>query len=133
MFREPQEQPFHLHAAAGVKQWLQLARTQVPQPLEQHVGLMERLAFRHLVEQFEDRALGRRRHERPVPLVPSLLHVAAANQRIACFAVDVQDHVIREQPLRVMEYEPALKVEFQDPARTSVHPVKMDLAQRCRG
>jgi len=77
--------------------------------------LMEGLAL-GTRQAFQDRALRRRRHERPVPFAPSLPHVAAAHERIVASLSTFQDHIVRKQPFRVVEYEPALEMELQDPA-----------------
>ena len=57
---EEKEQPFHLDAFAIGKKFLQAARAEVRHSLSQHIDLMESLAARQFIKQFEQGALGRR-------------------------------------------------------------------------
>ena len=63
--------PNHKNSRFTFTARLQLARAQVRQALEEHVGLMDVSRSGYRVEQFKNRALRHRRHERPVPLSPS--------------------------------------------------------------
>ena len=67
---EEEEQAFHLHILAIGEECLQAGRAQCRQALHHHVDLMEALAIGQFIEKFEDRTLGRRDDERPVPLSP---------------------------------------------------------------
>src|SRR6185437_7047110 len=100
-------------------------RTQVPQSLEKHVGLMKRLAFWHFIEQFEDSAFRRRDHERPLPFSPRLPYIAAAHEYIVGFFTGIHDDVVREQSLCIVQNEPALQIQLEDPGWTLVCAIQM--------
>src|SRR5262249_20587273 len=74
--REPEEQALDLDALAVDEKRLQPLGAEGAKPLHQDVRLVERLALRHFFEQFENRALGRRERQRPIPMSPRLLHEA---------------------------------------------------------
>ena len=76
-FREPEEQPLYLDVLAIGEQRLKPARAQVAQALHQNIRLMEGLALRNLIEQFEDGAFRRRYGQGPFPVSPGLLREAA--------------------------------------------------------
>src|ERR1700732_75960 len=67
---EKEKQAFDFDAGAVLQQLLQTIRTQIGKSAEQGIDLFKRLMVRQLVEQFEDRSLGRRQRQRPVPLAP---------------------------------------------------------------
>ena len=52
---EEEEEPLDLYALAVDQQLLQLPGTERAQALHQHIGLVEALVVRKLVQQFEDR------------------------------------------------------------------------------
>ncbi|OPY96068.1 hypothetical protein A5906_04940 [Bradyrhizobium sacchari] len=47
----PEQQPFDFHASAIVQQLLQLAGIELAEAVNKHLGLVEALAMRQLVEQ----------------------------------------------------------------------------------
>ena len=54
---EPKKQALYFDVAAGDEKRVEPPRTKVAQALHKNIGLMERLALRNLVQQFEDGAL----------------------------------------------------------------------------
>src|SRR5258708_1353655 len=136
-FGEPQEQTLHFYAAASDEQRAKPPRAEIAEPLHQNVRLVKGFALWHLVQQFEDRPLGRRHGQWPFPLTPRLPYIAALRQIAAgiapAFLPVRAAHFTFEKLLRIVKNEPGLKVQLENPSRGFAGAVQVDFAVAPRG
>ena len=91
-FREPQEQALDLDATAHREEPRHPGRTEIDETGHQHVGIVERLPTRKLVEHFQDRPFGRTHDDPPFVVQPS------PNQIVTEWPVEVRRTIGQRRP-----------------------------------